>query len=519
MVNKTKARICVPICVSRVSDITPASSRAEDFADLVEIRLDCLSESEFAGIKRELHELHLRNRCPIIFTLRPADQCGLRALDIATRFGFWVSEGAELLRDNQNFADVEVDVAIALASAEPFMSTPDWDRIICSYHDAVSIPDDLEEIYRRMIGTRARALKVAVQIDNITDCIPVLRLLERSRLNGREMIAIAMGDAGILTRILGPSRGAFLTYGWLDETRATAPGQISASELRDVYRIHTINEETRITGLVGENVMHSVSPQMHNAAYAASGLNSVYIPFEVRDLDDFVQRMVHPRTRELDWNLRGLSITAPHKSEIMKYLEWIDPIALEIGAVNTVVISKDGLRGYNTDASAVLVPLFGLIDLNGASVAVIGAGGAARALLWSLLNAGARVNVFARDVELGNLTTEQFGVDCTTLAGASFSDFDVVVNTTPLGMRGPNEDLTPVVAKQLRGAKLAYDLVYNPIETRFISEAREAGCECIGGLPMLVAQAVDQFKLWTGKDASLDIMRDAASKALRSNEV
>lgn len=514
MVNKTTTRICVPICVSQVNDIAPARARADGYADLIEVRLDCLNESEFAVLMRDQRELQALDRQPLIFTLRPAEQCGQRELDIATRFGFWVSEGVGLLRDNQNIADVELDVAIALASAEPFMPIPDWDRVICSFHDAVGVPGDLEEIYRRMLGSRARVLKVAVQVNDITDCISVLGLLERSRIAGREMIALAMGDAGILTRILGPSRGAFLTYGSLDETHATAPGQISTSDLHDLYRIHAINEETKIMGLVGEQVMHSVSPHIHNAAFSASGLNSVYIPFEVRALDDFIGRMVHPRTRELDWNLRGLSITAPHKSEIMQHLEWIDPIALEIGAVNTVVVTKDGLRGYNTDASAVLAPLFGLIGFNGATVAVVGAGGAARALLWSLCNEGARVTVFARDVERGKVTAAQFGVECMALADADFSRFDVVVNTTPLGTRGPNENRTPVFASQLRGAKIAYDLVYNPIETLFMREAREAGCESMGGLQMLVTQAVEQFKLWTGKDAPWDLMHDAALREL-----
>lgn len=517
MKEKSTARICVPVCVKRVGDIAPAIARAEEYADFIEVRLDCLSESDFDPVTRDLAAARFWSRCPIVFTLRPAEQSGLRELDKATRFGFWISNDLRLLRESPNYADFEIDIAFAMKSAQPYMSVPDWKRVICSFHDVVGVPSGLEEIYAQMASTRARILKIAVQADDITDCIPVLRLLERARRDGREMIAIAMGEAGLLTRILGPSRGAFLTYGSLDNAEATAPGQISAAELRDLYRIRNIDEQTEIMGLVGEHVMHSVSPHMHNHAFAASGLNAVYIPFEVRALDNFVRRMVHPRTRELEWNLRGLSITAPHKLAIMQYLDWIDPIAVEIGAVNTVVISDEGIYGYNTDALAILAPLDGQIELDGARVAVIGAGGAARSLLWSLRKAGARVTVFARDVERGVLTAGQFGAECSALADADFDGFEIVINTTPLGTRGLSEDESPAIGSQLRGVRIAYDLVYNPIETRFMRQARAAGCECIGGFQMLVTQAAEQFKLWTGRDAPLEVMSDAALKALISN--
>ena len=311
--------------------------------------------------------------------------------------------------------------------------------------------------------------------------------------------------------------GLRLSYGSLDEAQATAPGQIRAKDLREVYRVQNINAQTEITGLVGKHVMHSVSPHMHNAAFAASGLNSVYIPFEVRTLDDFVRRMVDPRTREFDWNLRGMSITAPHKSEIMKHLDWVDPTAVKIGAVNTVVIEGGELMGYNTDAEAAIAPLNGLVDLNGAHVAVIGAGGVARALLWSLGKAGAHVTVFTRNAKRGKLTADQFGVGYAMLDGAALGEFEIVVNATPLGTRGLSDESAPASASQLRGTKIVYDLVYNPLETRFLREAREAGCRCIGGLQMLVAQAAEQFRIWTGKDAPFEVMRDAAKRELMGN--
>nr|MBA3804447.1 shikimate dehydrogenase [Acidobacteriota bacterium] len=311
--------------------------------------------------------------------------------------------------------------------------------------------------------------------------------------------------------------GSFLTYAPLDDAPATAPGQMSATALNDLYRIRRINEQTEIMGLMGSPVAHSVSPQMHNAAFAARRLNAVYIPFEVRDAVEFIRRMVHPRSRELDWNLRGLSVTAPHKSAVMELLDHLEPPAREIGAVNTIVVVDDGLVGYNTDAEAFLAPLKSRnLCLSGARCALIGAGGAARSALWALQKEGAAVTMFARNVDAARPLAGKFGAICSKLENARFGDFDLVINATPLGTRGQHENETPARAGQLRGARCAYDLVYNPPETRFIREAREAGCETIGGLAMLVAQAAEQFKLWTGEDAPLDVMGEAAARALAS---
>jgi 3-dehydroquinate dehydratase/shikimate dehydrogenase len=329
------------------------------------------------------------------------------------------------------------------------------------------------------------------------------------------MIAIAMGQAGVMTRILGPSRGSFLTYGSLDDESATAPGQLTARELRQVYRIDAIDEKTEVVGLIGNPVAHSLSPQMHNAAFAAAGANVVYLPFEVDDADQFMRRMVCPSSRELKWNLRGLSVTAPHKSTVMDYLDWIDPVAQQIGAVNTILVCKDELHGYNTDAAGFLFPLKGKFgSLQDAHCAVIGAGGAARAALWSLRSEGAKVALFARDPGKARRLTQEFEIDTSPISGASFAGFDIVVNTTPLGTRRTSELETAAVAEQFPGVRLAYDLVYNPLETRFLREARAAGCETLGGIEMLVAQAVAQLKIWFGSEPDIEVMRAAALRAL-----
>lgn len=492
-----------------------AISSAAATGDFVEIRFDCLEPSELAQSLKQTEEVMRILKRPLIITFRPAEQGGERTLDVESRLLFWLLNKPR----GADFYDVELDLASGFGSAEFYKSHLSWKTVICSHHDFVRVPADLEQIYERMAGTPAHILKIAVQADDVTDCLPVFHLLERARKEGREMIAIAMGPAGIATRILGPSRGAFLTYGALETDKATAPGQVTARELRDLYRIQRITSDTKIIGLVGFPVTHSFSPHIHNAAFEAAEVNAVYIPFEVRDLTSFMKRMAHPRARELDWNLRGLSITAPHKNAVIDYLDWIEPSAKEIGAVNTIVIEGQALHGYNTDATASLKPVLERLGpVRDARCALIGAGGAARAVLWSLKNEGVQTMLFARNQEKGNALAEKFGVDCELLDTARFKDFDFVINATPLGTRGPFERETAASAAQLRGARLAYDLVYNPNETQFLREARKAGCDTIGGLTMLVLQAVEQFRLWTGTESPTEVMREAASRAVRYDQ-
>jgi shikimate dehydrogenase len=199
----------------------------------------------------------------------------------------------------------------------------------------------------------------------------------------------------------------------------------------------------------------------------------------------------------------------------MNHLDWIESAAKEIGAVNTILIQEDELHGYNTDAAGFIKPLirkFG--SLRGARCAVIGAGGGARAALWALRNEGARVALFVRDCDKARVVSEKFKIDPQPMSGASFAGLDIVVNATPVGTRGIREQETVAQADQFRGVRLAYDLVYNPLETQFLREARAAGCETLGGIEMLLAQAAEQLKVWTGNDPDEDVMRAAALRAL-----
>jgi 3-dehydroquinate dehydratase/shikimate dehydrogenase len=502
-------RICVSICESTVADIKTAVIRAAETADLIELRLDCLDQSLGLESLHDIKALFPDLSVPVIVTYRPSEQGGCRDLSAKLRLMFWLFN-----RPAADFFDLEFDIATA-PSVFDTDKRFDWSRVISSYHNFREVPADLTTIYERMSNTRAQILKFAVHADDAIDCLPVFRLLKRGINAGHKMIAIGMGNAGLATRILGPSRGAFLTYASADGEKTTAPGQVTAGELVETYRIKNITRQTQIMGLIGMPVAHSVSPHMHNAAFDVAGVDAVYIPFEVKNLKSFIERMVHPKTRELDWRIRGLSVSAPHKSSVMDYLDWVEPSAREIGAVNTIVVEGDELHGYNKDAAGFIAPLLAEYgDIEGVSCAVIGTGGAARTALWSLRHHHAEVTVFGRNAQTAQELAEKFGASWSPLENAAFKGFEIVINTTPLGTAGPSENETPATASQLDGANFVYDLVYNPTQTRLMSEAESVGCRVLGGLEMLVAQAEEQFNLWTAVASPGSVMRAAADRAL-----
>jgi len=512
MFTDNTIRVCVPLNEETVDSLIKSIRNASSISDLIELRLDGLVRGELEKALDQIDEVLSHARQPVILTLRTKEQGGYREIEQQQRLNAW----ATLFGTTNTFFDLEYDLVSTLTNEE---QQPDWSRVICSHHNFEKVPANLDEIFEQLSFTPARIIKIAVKANDVTDCLDILRLIRRSRTEERETIAIAMGSAGVVTRILGPSQGSFLTYGASEAERGTAPGQVVATDLTSIYRVDQINSDTMITGLVGQPVMHSVSPHMHNTAFNFAGLNGVYLPFEVKDLDGFIRRMVNPETRELEWNLRGLSVTAPHKQAIIKHLDSIDAIAKSVGAVNTVVVENEQLHGYNTDVQGLIEPLIQRIgSLAGSRAAVIGAGGAARAALFGLQNQGVDVTLFARDVYKADPLAVKFNISCSELSTASsFSNYDVVVNTTPLGSLGEKMNETPVVGYQLRGARFVYDLVYNPIETRLLREAREVGCEVLGGLEMLVGQAKMQFKIWTNTDISSDLMYQAGLAALNKN--
>ncbi len=504
MNKKMRANICAVITEATTATAVEAIRRANREADMVELRLDYLVDFEFTNVEA-LRTFFNEIKIPTIITCRALEEGGKQAIADEIRLSLLV-EGAKRFAD---FCDIE-----AAHYEQAAKLSPDIAKLIVSHHNFEETPANLNEIYESLIRYPAAVHKIATRAKSVCDTLATFKLLEGANQSGQEIIAIAMNEAGVITRLLGCLWGSYLTYGSLAKERGSAPGQVSCADLRSLYRLHQLTRDTSITGIIGNPVHHSASPAMHNRAFAALGLDFVYLPIEVADAPEFFQRFVHPASRELDWNLRGFSVTIPHKVSVIPCLDELDVFAEKIGAVNTVVLQDSRLIGYNTDVDGAMQPLEQVCALRDQHCAVIGAGGSARAVIYGLLERGARVTVYVRDVERAHTLTENFALELLPLAALAASNAEILINTTPAGMRGHSEGETVVPQSALNNCQVVYDLVYTPLETRLLKEAREAGRLTISGLDMLVAQACLQFQLWTGRKADFELMRRGALEAI-----
>lgn len=489
-----KGKICVSVCAATAAELGEKLSAVERYADLIEIRFDCLDPAEIEATRNVV----VSN--DIIATFRAKEQGGKRELFDEDRLKFW--SNTEVF----NYVDLEEDIVDKVQTNS---------QIVSSFHNFESATADVTSIHERL-SRDGSIVKIAVRCDKITDAIPLWKLLVERGENVTPFIPVAMGEAGKWTRILGLAHGAFLTFAAPDEGSETAPGQISAVDMRDVFRVKELDADTKVHGIIAGDTSYSVSPWMHNAAFKAAGMNRVFVPLQVTDLEEFLARMVKAETREIELNFSGFSVTNPHKQAIMPHLDEIDATATAIGAVNTVRIGDDGkLYGFNTDAPGFIAPLnkkFG--DMTGMRAAVVGAGGAARASIYALKQEGVEVSLYARDVVKSADLAKEMDVRLNELVTGMSFDSDILVNSTPLGTKGKTEDQTIAHAAQLANVKLVYDLIYNPIATKLSIEAERAGVEFIGGLDMLIAQGAKQFQIWTGGEAPLEAMSAAVKKKL-----
>ena len=499
-------KICVSVCAETADEMLKQIRRAENLADVIEIRFDCLAKNEIGKFYTKFDRNWEISDVPFISTFRPKGQGGKRELNWKERQEFWNS-GNEI-----GWIDCEEDF---IEDSFSWL----WEERICSYHDFETTPENLSTIYRRLKGAETDIIKIAIQADDITNTIPIWKILEKAKSENKQIIPIAMGEAGKWTRILGLAHGAFMTYASLDAGQETAPGQVSAKDLIEVYRAKELNEKTEIYGIIGGNTSYSMSPYMHNAAFKSAKLNAVFVPLQVGNLDEFMTRMVKPATREIELNFKGFSVTIPHKQNIIKHLDFIDDTAQKIGAVNTVKIIDGKFYGYNTDAEGFIEPLKNAYgDLENVKVAIFGAGGAARACVYALTQENADVTIFARDLEKAKALAREFKIQDSRfkIQDENYGEFDILVNATPLGTKGKSENLSIAEAEQIKDVNLIYDLIYNPFQTRLMAEADKVHVPKIGGLAMLVAQGMKQFEIWTGKPAPMKEMSAAALRKLQT---
>jgi 3-dehydroquinate dehydratase/shikimate dehydrogenase len=323
---------------------------------------------------------------------------------------------------------------------------------------------------------------------------------------GPRLVALAMGPLGVASRVLGGRFGAPFTFASAEAGCEAAPGQLTARALADTYRVRSVGPRTRVYGLLGSDVLRSLSPAIQNRAFAERGKDAVYVPLQAEALGPFVEAL--PAL-----GLSGFSVTRPYKGEILAHLGGVTPSAAEAESVNTVVVEEDRLVGLSTDGDGVLVPLRRRVDPAGRTVAILGAGGAARAAAFALVRAGARVSVLARRMEQAGQVAGATGAAAAGLDALDRLPWDVLVNATPVGSGAvPGE--CPVPASALRPGTVVFDMVYEPRETPLLAAARAKGCVAIDGVEMLVAQAVGQFEAWTGESAPVEAMTEAALAAI-----
>jgi len=455
-------------------------------ADMVELRLDGVEDVDVRGA------LHGRSR-PVIATCRPTWEGG--------RFDGGEERRRQLLIEALDAGAEYVDVEWRAGFADVISRDPR--RIVLSSHDFQGVASDLAARATEMRQAGAATIKIAITATRLSDTLTLLPIAAEGNA-----VVIAMGDAGLPSRLLASRFGSRWTYAG----SAVAPGQIPASRMLDEFRFRTVGAGTAIYGVVGTNVMHSKSPAMHNAAFDAAGLDAVYVPLRAADFEDFLafaDAMM----------VEGVSVTIPFKLDALRAAGSADALTRTVGAANTLRRSAAGWDAANTDVQGFLDPLEAVYpgSLKGARAAVLGAGGAARAVTVALASRGAKVTVHARRREQADDVAAGCGAEPGSWPPPAGS-WDLLVNCTPLG--GPSaRSETPLPGGPFDG-QLVYDLTYGDGDTPLLRDARLAGCLTLDGLPMLVAQAERQFEAWTGNRPRPGVMTAAAAATtLRGREV
>lgn len=402
---------------------------------------------------------------------------------------------------------VDIEIETAEAARERLAQFRGRAQIVLSYHNYEATPP-MDTVVNRMLRIPADAYKIVTTARKPSDNVRVLAAAKA--LPKEKMIVLAMGELGFPTRVLSPVFGGVYTYAAPMCAEGTAAGQVSARYLRHLYRVEKLKKSAKIYGVIADPVRHSISPAVHNRAFQARRYDAVYLPFLVspaclRDFFSMAERLP----------LAGFSVTIPHKQKIIRYLDFVDPLARRIGAVNTVWRKAGKWRGTNTDAAGVTGPLARLMRLQSASVLIVGNGGAARGAAYALKEAGANISLVGRNPDRVRALSKVTGAEPLLREQLNGRKFDALVHATPLGMfPHANECFFdgPIPAE------VVLDMVYNPMETLLLRRAREQGHTVIPGLEMFLEQAIRQFEIWTGESAPRSVMQKAAIEALENHK-
>ena len=403
-------------------------------------------------------------------------------------------------------ADLEVESAETLKQADLQRLRETGIALIVSHHDFTSTKD-LDTIFKRIQPFEPDFIKIVPTATALTDNLTLIRFLERMN-DQSNIIGICMGDAGVISRVLGLRAGSAFTFAASSIGEQTGPGQIAARTLLETYRIEEVDAATKVFGVAGNPIGSSLSPIMMNTAFRRETVNAVYLALQTTNIADLI-KLVH------EIPIQGVSITMPLKRDIMAHLEQTDPLSAKIGACNTIRMLDGKLYGFNTDVAGIVVPLEKRMVLRGAKVLVLGAGGAARAAVFGLCDRGAAVFILNRTPETAQKLAKQSGAKVIKKEALGKTTFDVIVNATPIGMAG--NTAAPLLEAKDLNTKLVFDLVYNPLETPLLALARQQGIPTIGGIEMFVQQGARQFEIFTGKPAPVEEMQRVVLHALRQN--
>jgi len=491
-------RICVALFADNPGDLMQKVEVAANQNSLLELRLDYLSHpallfpklKQFASFHRDI---------TIIATCRRVVNGGKFRGSVASELDVLhkaAAAGCQLV-------DIELETAQALKRPE-IEKLRQHAGLILSFHDYRGTKK-LEETWEAMHQFPADYIKIVPTARTLSDNVKMMRLLEQ-RSDVVSTVGVCMGEAGIISRILNVRFGSEFTFASAQPGEETAPGQIAARVLRDVYRIDVVDAATKVYGVAGDPIGQSLSPQMMNTAFRRENINAVYVPLQTSDVKDLLNCV-----REMP--IQGLSITMPLKQAVMEHLDKTDALSAKIGACNTLIRSQDGrLYGFNTDVAGVVRPLENRLNLAGARILVIGAGGAARAAAFGLKERNSEVWVMNRTAEKGQKLARQAHAHYVSHQQVKKLEFDVIINATPVGMNAARPQ-SPLEEADLR-ARYVFEMIYNPVETKLVKMARAKGIQVIPGSEMFVHQGARQFEIWTGKPAPVEEMHRAVLHAL-----
>ena len=491
-------RVCVAVAASDAGELLEKASALARDNPFLEFRLDYLSKPGLAMAKiKQFVDSHAG--VIVIGTCRRVASGGKFRGSIASQLEILAKAsicGCQLV-------DVELLTAQRCKPAQ-LQKLRANSALIISSHDYRGTKK-LDATLEKMRAYPADFYKVVGTATTLSDNLTMIEFLSHEADN-HSLIGVCMGEQGIISRVLGVRAGSIFTFAAANPGEQTAPGQVSAQELRSVYRIEQVDVATRVYGVAGDPISHSLSPAIMNAAFRRENVNAVYLALHAKTLKDLLHCV-----REIP--IHGLSITMPYKEAIIPYLDNTDSHTTKIGACNTVVRAQDGkLYGFNTDTSGVVRPLERrLATLQDAKILVLGAGGAARAAVFGLKERGAEIFILNRNVAAAQKLARRAHARSIRRADLNKYAFDVIINATPVGMGNLRE--TPLQEKEIN-ARYVFDMIYDPVETRLIRLAKERGAQVIPGLEMFVHQAARQFEIWTGKPAPQDDMLQVVMLAL-----